>query len=404
MSDPQPNVLVVSQKFPPEKGGNASRLGDLTKHMASDVDLTVIAPPQCYPATDFDWSWVWETAERRNGHRLHRLWSWQLRSVDPSFIERMLYYFTFVAHALLWLFWRRKEFDVVVTSSPPIFTGMVAAPFQLLGYVDWVVDIRDLWIDVSTDLGFISENAIVTRLSHAYQEFELNTAQLITVTTDGTTTQLRSRYDFDTEVELIPNGVDVTMFQPDDSATEVDLIYTGNIGYGQDLETCIKALQYTDGEVTLRLVGDGDLRSELSQLAEELGVSHRVEFTGLVNREEIPGYLSSARIGLAPLKRRDSLSYAVPTKLYEYWACELPVLALGTGAIEEIVVESEAGIVPDGTPTVVASEIDSLLADASRLDEMGTVGREFILEKYERKAIAQKLSQRIIRLHEDIDG
>ena len=398
MSDSRPRTLVVTPKFPPEKGGTASRMGDLTKHMASDIDITVIAPPACYPAGDFDWSWEWERTDRREGYVLHRLWSWQLRDVDPSFIERMLYYFTFVAHALFWLFWRRDEFDVVVTTSPPIFTGMVAVPFRLAGSMKWVVDIRDLWIDVSSDLGFISDDGIIMKMSHAYQKFELRMADLITVTTDGTTNQLREQYDFATPVALIPNGVDTTAVAPIDVSTKTDLIYTGNIGYGQDLETCIRALQYTEHGVTFRLVGEGDLRPELTQLAEDIGVADRVEFTGLVPRNEIPKLLSQARIGVAPLKRRESLAYAVPTKLYEYWACELPALALGKGTIETIVDNSEAGRVPKGTPEAVAAEIDALLADNNLRDDMATNGRKFVIKNYERQAIAKNFVHQISQL------
>jgi len=395
MSDSNDSVLVVSQKYPPEKGGNASRIGDLTRHMADDIDLTVVAPPPCYPASDFDWSWQWEDRETRNGHAVVRLWAWQLRDVDPSFLERLLYYFTFVAHAVWWLFWRRDEYDVVLTSSPPIFTGMVALPFQVTGSVRWVLDIRDLWIDVSSDLGFIEEGSVVTEISRWYRGVELRRADLITVTTDGTTDQLRDQYDFTTRVRLLPNGVDTTVFTPADGEPEIDLIYAGNVGYGQDLETCLRALQYTDHDVRFQIVGDGDLRPKLERLAAELGIADQVEFTGLVPREEIPALLGNAKIGLAPLKDRESLEYAVPTKLYEYWACALPVLALGRGKIAEIVTASDAGVVPSASPTAVADAVDALLSDPDRRARLGTHGREFVVSKYEREAIATDLVEQI---------
>ncbi|WP_459191536.1 glycosyltransferase family 4 protein [Halosimplex sp. J119] len=398
MSESKPRTLVVSQKFPPEKGGNASRIGDLTEHMSDEIDLTVIAPPPCYPATDFDWSWDWERTEYQNGHEVVRLWAWQLREVDPSFLERMLYYFTFVVHALFWLLWRRKEFDVIITTSPPIFTGMIALPFSLTGSTKWVLDIRDLWIDVSSDLGFISEGGLVTKTSRWYRELELRTADLITVTTDGTTEQLRDQYTFDTEVRVLPNGVDTSSFKPRDRETTVDLIYTGNVGYGQDLETCVRALQYTDHDVTFRIVGDGDLRPKLNRLADEVDVGDQVEFTGIVSREEIPMLLSEARVGVAPLKERESLEYAVPTKLYEYWACELPVLALGRGKIEDIVQESEAGVVPPGSPEAVADALDELLSEDTHRQQLAERGREFVISQYEREAIAKEFADLVTQM------
>ncbi|WP_189635979.1 glycosyltransferase family 4 protein [Halomicrobium mukohataei] len=368
-------------------------MGDLTSHMAEECEVTVIAPPSCYPASDFDWSWDWETTEVRNGCEIVRLWAWQLRTVDPSFVDRLLYYFTFVAHALFWLFQRRQKYDVIITTSPPIFTGMVALPFSMLGSLNWILDIRDLWIDVSSDLGFISEDGIITKSSRRYQAATLRQADLITVTTHGTTTQLRERYDFETEISVIPNGVDTSVFTPEPSSNEVELIYTGNLGYGQDLETCIRALHYTESDVRFRIVGDGDLRPELVELAEKIGVSDQVDFMGLVPREQIPQLLGTAAIGVAPLKEQDSLEYAVPTKLYEYWACELPVLALGQGTIEEIVSESGAGVVPSGSPRTVAREIDALLSNKEHRKQLAERGRTFVVANYERQALAHEFVQ-----------
>ncbi|MFC6993645.1 glycosyltransferase family 4 protein [Haladaptatus sp. GCM10025707] len=395
MSKSELRVLIVSQMFPPEKGGNASRIGDLSKHMADELDVTVVSPPPCFPASDFDWSWVWETGETRDGVNVHRLWSWQLRDVDPSFIERMLYYFTFVAHAIFWLFWRREEFDVVVTTSPPIFTGIVALPFRLAGSVKWVVDIRDLWIDVSSDLGFISENGIITKISHSYQEFELRKADLITVTTEGTSEQLRERYNFKSDITTIPNGVDIEFFEPLNESTKHDLIYTGNLGYGQDLETCIRSMQFLDNSTTFQIVGSGDLKSRLENLADDLDLSEQIEFTGLVDREHIPKLLNQSKVGLAPLKDRDSLSYAIPTKVYEYMACELPIIALGRGQIETILESSGAGIVASNNPKQMAQQIERLLLSEQERKRIGKHGRQFVEEKYNRRNIAMELVQQI---------
>ncbi|ARS91778.1 hypothetical protein B1756_09680 [Natrarchaeobaculum aegyptiacum] len=423
-----PNVLVVSQKYPPENGGNAARIGDLTRHMTEDADVTVLAPPPCYPPTAFEWSWKRARTETRDGVRVHRLWAVQLRGTDPSFLERMAYYLTFAVHACLWLCWHRREFDVVVTTSPPIFTGFGAFPVHLLGSITWVVDIRDLWIDVSADLGFIDDDGLAARLSRRYRELELRRADLLTVTSPGTTEQLREQYDFETPVSLVPNGVDTRRFRPagdvavdreasdrrrsththpevatsgsgaSQAPTEVDLIYTGNLGYAQDLETCIRALSHTERAVTLRIVGDGDRRDALEELAVEVGVDEQVEFTGLVDRETVPDLLTDARIGLAPLEDRESLSYAVPTKLYEYMACGLPVLATGRGQIERHVDDSGAGVVAADDPAAVAAVIDDLLDDEQVRREYGRRGREFVTDQYDRRAIARSFAADLDRL------
>jgi glycosyltransferase involved in cell wall biosynthesis len=314
----------------------------------------------------------------------------------------MAYFLTFALHAMAWLVWHVRSFDAALSTSPPISTGLAILPFKLTIGIPWIVDIRDLWIDVSADLGFISEGGIVERLSRAYRLRELRTADLITVTTTETARILESEYDISTPVSVVPNGVDVDRFDRERTGTDPVVIYTGNVGHGQDLESCVRALQYVENDdVTLRIVGDGDRRDTLESLTAELGLTDRVEFVGFVNRDRIPSLLSEATIGIAPIKPDPSLRYAVPTKLYEYMACRLPSIAVGKGEIEAFVDASGGGRVAENDPQDIAETIDTLLADPSLRERLGSDGRAYVAANYDRRAIAEELGDRLDELVTD---
>jgi glycosyltransferase involved in cell wall biosynthesis len=399
MSDSSRNLIVVSQTFPPEKGGNASRMHDLMQHLTDDWNVTVVAPPKCYPHGEFERSWTWHEQVEIDGITVHRLWAWQPTDPDPSFLSRIAYYLTFALHAFLWLLLNIQDHDLVMSSSPPIFTGFPVYPFATVLDIPWVLDIRDLWIDVSTSLGFISAGGVIERASKAYRSRELRAADLITVTTPKTTDELQSQYRTETPIEVVPNGVDVDRFRQPHLRRDPTIIYTGNLGHAQDLENCIRAMQYVETEdVTLRIVGDGDLREKLEQLTEAVGVTDRVEFIGFVDRDRIPPLLSTAMIGIAPIKSDPSLRYAVPTKLYEYMANGLPVIAVGTGEIEQFVSEAEGGYTADNEPRDIAAKIESLLADPDLRYRFGKNGRRHVTEHYDREAIALQLSEHLSKL------
>jgi glycosyltransferase involved in cell wall biosynthesis len=155
-------------------------------------------------------------------------------------------------------------------------------------------------------------------------------------------------------------------------------------------------MQYIDAEdMTLRIVGDGDLRDNLEELVTELGINNRVEFTGFVDRAEIPHMLSSAMIGIAPIKSDSSLQYAIPTKLYEYMASGLAVVAVGTGEIEQFVSDADAGYVADNDPRDIASKIDSLFINSTKRNQFGTNGYLYVREQYDRKAIAAQFNEHL---------
>jgi len=396
MADDSPRVVVVSQHYPPDRSGNASRVSDTCAHLAEgNWDVTVVAPPPTFPHGQFDRSWKRKTTETADGVTAHRLWAWQPSSEDPGFLARMTYYVLFPLHALCWLLFHHREYDAIVTSSPPIFTGLVGLPFGLLMDTPWIVDVRDLWIDAAVGLGFIRGGGVIERASRWYEGTVLRTADRVTVTTRVLGEDLVDRYGLDEEsVRHLPNGVDTGEFRPFDADREPTIVYAGNVGHAQDLGACIRAMSSVESEgVTLRIVGDGDTRDRLERLADEVGVTDRVEFTGLVPREAIPELFDEAMIGVAPLKSDDTLEYAVPTKVYEYMACELPVVATGVGEIETLIDESGGGLFVDDDVERLATAFDSLLSDAERRDELGASGRAHMVERYDRGVVAGELAR-----------
>lgn len=394
METGNPHVVVVSQHYPPDKSGNASRISDTCSHLSDEGwDVTVLAPPAAFPHGQFNRSWKRKSVSEDDGVTAHRLWAWQPTNEDPGFISRMAYYLLFPMHALLWLLFNYREYDAIVTSAPPIFTGIAGLPFGVLGLKPWVVDVRDLWIDASIGLGFISEGGLLERASRAYERFVLHTADRVTVTTNVLGDRLVDLYGIDSEKVIhLPNGVNTDEFQPSDEPKDPVIVYTGNVGHAQDLEACVKAMAEVDHpDAVLRIVGDGDMKGALEELAVNVGVENKVEFTGLVPRDEIPDILNTAMIGIAPLKSSATLEYAVPTKAYEYMASELPVVATDIGEMATLVEDSNGGILVSNNPGEVASAFEQLIRNEEIRNISGRNGRRHIIEKYDREMVAKKL-------------
>lgn len=398
MSENQQRVVVVSQHYPPDKSGNASRISDTCAHLTNEGwDVTVLAPPPAFPHGQFDRMWRRKTTQEDKGVTAHRLWAWQPTKEDPSFISRMAYYLLFPMHAFIWLLFNYRRYDAIITSSPPIFTGLAGLLFGLLGRKPWVVDVRDLWIDASVGLGFINEGGFLERVSRAYEGFVLRTADCVTVTTTVLGERLVEQYVIDVgKIVHLPNGVDTSTYAPTDTEPQPTIVYTGNVGYAQDLKSCIRAMNQIEyPEVKLKIVGDGDVKEKLEMLAVKEGVDGKVEFTGIVPRKEVPEILNSSMIGIAPLKESEELEYAVPTKVYEYMATKLPVVATGVGEIERILEESEGGILVDNEPDEISNIFEKLIRNPELRHELGDSGREYIQANYSRQNIAIKLSNQL---------
>jgi colanic acid biosynthesis glycosyl transferase WcaI len=430
-------VVFVTQRFPPDKGGNAARMHDITTNMDDEWDVTVLCPPPSYPPGEFERTTTRRQTETVEDVAVHRLWTYQPQTENPGMARRMAYYLCFGIQAMLWLLWNVRSYDAVVTTTPPISTGAPGLLARVLGK-RWIVDVRDLWIDASISLGYLEAGSLVERLSRRFQGLVLRTADRVAVTTELLGQRLADSYgdSLAAKTVLVPNGVDVDQFQPPAaernagapsaqgvvqggdspsaaapgtdatpaSVGDVDrsadgppptIIYTGNLGAAQDLDSCIRAMSHLSRDATLRLVGAGDMESTLKELSEDLGVTDRVVFEGTVPREEIPSLLRTATIGITPLKSTDELAYAMPTKLYEYMASGLPVLVTGSGEIEQFVADAECGVHVDNDPEQIAAALDDLLASAHRRRRLGANGREHVERSYDRTAIAETLGDEL---------
>lgn len=394
-------VCIISQHFPPEKSGNASRIYDTAIHLAElGIDVTVLAPHPTFPTGSFPRTWKRSDTQKIDGVRVVRLWTWQPGSGDPGFASRMAYYLLFPVHAALWLLFARSRFDVIVTSAPPLFTGLPGYVLKRTSKVKWILDIRDLWIDASISLGFLQEGSIFERMGRKFEQMCLARADLVGVTTEELGRRISSRYEVTAPMDIVPNGVNTDFFRPVNNGKKRQIVYAGNVGHAQDLEKVALAVKSMNGTYNLKflIAGDGDTRKHLERMVRAENLTDSVIFTGTLPREEIPQLLSESLVGVAPLKQLKTLEYAAPTKAYEYMACGIPFVGCGNGEIAHLAKESGAGLIAENTPEAIAATLSALLDDPGRMEEMGRRGREYVAEHYDRRAVALKLKQHIERM------
>lgn len=391
-------ILFITQHFPPENSGNASRIYDLSRNLVLlGSQVTVISPFPNFPHGRFKKTRKSHSYREIDGIKHYGIFSWQPPYKNPSFMSRMSYYITFPLHAIWWALLKRKDYDIIITTSPPIFTGIPGYIVKKITGKKWIFDVRDLWIDASIELGFLKKSSFFEKISRMYERICYNKCDMITVTTEEIKKKIVDRYNISVKkLVVIPNGVDTNIFRP--SAVKKNrIIYCGNIGFAQDLERFISAVKKVNENFPLEfyLVGDGDIKNDLETLVKEENLENIVFFIGSLDREKIPVLIAESLIGIAPLKNLQSLNYAIPTKVYEYMSCGIPFIATGKGEIENIIKNSKAGLIVDNNTESISKTIISLLDDKKLIYEMSTIGRKFAEKYYDRKKIAKYLLDNI---------
>lgn len=394
----KPRILIITQHFPPEKSGNASRIYDISRNLVKlGVQVTVFSPYPTFPHGSFKKTWKASSSRIVEGIKLVNIFTWQPNASNPIFLSRMGYYLIFPIISIFYALKNRKEFDVIITSSPPAFIAIPGLFIKKLTRKIWFFDVRDLWIDASVSLGFIKKDSLFEKMSKTFEKICYHACDTITATTEEIKKVISTSYVISPDkIKILSNGVDTSVFIPSD-VKKNRIIYAGNIGHAQDLEKMILAVKKIKKRFPIEfyIVGDGDIKKDLERIVVEEDLVDTVIFTGVLKRENVPQLIAESLIGVAPLKNLESLKYALPTKTYEYMSCGTPFLAMGTGEIENLAKVSGAGVVAKSSVKSIYEHMVKLLEDEELMKQMGKNGRAFAKKYCDRRKSAESLLESI---------
>ncbi|MDP7578338.1 MAG: glycosyltransferase family 4 protein [SAR202 cluster bacterium] len=118
----------------------------------------------------------------------------------------------------------------------------------------------------------------------------------------------------------------------------------------------------------------------------------RVEFLGWKDRKEIPEILNKVRAGLVIIHRTPYYMESQPTKLYEYMAAGIPVIASDFPLWRELVSGVGCGLlVNPERPEEIAGALRWLFEHPDEAEEMGKRGREAVASQYNWETEGRKL-------------
>src|SRR4030067_1434533 len=122
-------------------------------------------------------------------------------------------------------------------------------------------------------------------------------------------------------------------FQSDNSGS-FRLITHGSILERYGLQTMIKAMPLLIKEIPgleMKVLGEGEYRLKLEELAKVLGVDNRVHFTGMVSYEEMLSLIAQSHLGIVSLLPQKQPQ--MPCKLVEYLAMAKPAVCTSLPAV-----------------------------------------------------------------------
>lgn len=136
-------------------------------------------------------------------------------------------------------------------------------------------------------------------------------------------------------------------------------------------------------DFTLAVAGEGKLRGELEQLAEQLGIGNRVRFLGAL--DDVGPLLAAADAVVLP-----SLWEGLPLVLLEAMVRSRPVVATAVGGVPEAIDDGVHGaLVPPGDALALADELERFHRKTERASRLGRAAGERVRRDFLWEAVAE---------------
>lgn len=398
-------ILLVSQYYPPETGAGATRAEALTRYLSEcDWEIDVITEIPNYPTGMLppEYQSGFHFREHRNKTTINRLWVWANKR-ETTF-QQMCLFGSFFISSIMYAILNPRKYDFVYTTSPPIFGALSGCLISKLYGIPLVLEIRDLWPDAAVGIGKITRKSYWYRFGKKLESWLYRQADLLIPVTHETG-QIIRKTNPGLSVHVVFNGVDMEHFKPVDEPEKIidepydknkfRVGFVGSLGVIHDFKTVVKAAKLCehDEDMEFVIIGDGSCRNLLTGLIEEYRPGN-LQWLGLKTHDKVPAYISTFDIGINPVYDIEVFESIITVKFFEYLACEVPVVSLARGLMEQVGNKSKAAVTLEPeNPELLAKTLLGLKNNSNEMERMKSNARGFISEHYDRKKLTYKLSE-----------
>jgi phosphatidyl-myo-inositol dimannoside synthase len=359
-------ILMLDNEFPPLGGGMGTANAALLQHYASMPDMEIDLITSALGGRP-------EVAQLAERIRVFKVPVWNRNIHHSTNRELLMYAAQALPLALKQHRARRYDFCFAWSALP---AGGVALALHRLVKLPYMV-----WASGPDIPGFEQRyQRVYPLLTPSIRAIWRHATPLVAKCVEEI--QMIHAVDRSVDVTLVPNGVDLSIFQPgppipDDGPLQIICVGRLIERKGQrHLIEAVRRLADQNVEVVLNLVGTGDSQATYEALARNLGVAQYVRFVGYVPRESIATHFAAAHVFALP-----SYNEGMAIAALEGMAAGLPVVLTRTGGTGDLVEEGVNGLTFDWADVAtLTAHLRRLATDRDLARGMGAASRARALQ------------------------
>lgn len=268
----------------------------------------------------------------------------------------------------------RHRYNTVYGFQRTLFQAWIA---NITGGSKFVAGLQVVPVRQKTDFISHSSNRINLtevlsyRLRLAYAKivkYLLTKPTEIICLTEGIKNLTQEEYGVDlSDAHIVGMGVDTKLFRNRQSTPTfhepLTITYVGSLGPTRGIKHVLEAVSKSEYDINLRIVGDGKKRYMqcMQSRADELGISHSVEWLGRIPHKQVPDELAETDIAISPLDNIESYRISFPTKLLEYMAAGVVVFGTNIRPHKELIEGGVNGVLYEGTPHSLCNALEQCI-------------------------------------------
>jgi glycosyltransferase involved in cell wall biosynthesis len=278
-------------------------------------------------------------------------------------------YLSFMIVSCIYAFFCNKNYDVIyVYQLSPVTMALPALIISKRAKKNTFLYCLDLWPESLTAKN-IKYNSLFYNIMLKVSGYIYKNVTKIAVTSESFIEYFKNTFAINpNEIKYLPQYAEdlfscVTAHEINKKT--VNLVFAGNVGEIQSVDTIIYAANLTKDIKNLRwhIVGDGSLLEKSKKLSASLGLQQNVFFYGHRNLEEMPYFYSMADAMLLTLSKNKLGSYTIPGKLQSYMSAGKPIIAAIDGEARKTIEVSDCGLCCDSCDYVqLANNVRKFIA------------------------------------------
>ena len=369
------------------------RLPDICRGLADlGHEVRVITGVPNYPmGVIYDGYKQGHTEEIIDGIRVSRTYTFPR---GKSSLGRLINYYSFPSSSSRLAKRIEEDYDVVLVNQlSPVLMAKAAIAYKRKHGTPVLLYCLDLWPE-SLSAGNVSSRSLLYKWFLGESRRIYKAVDRIAVSSLGFRGYFAEKFGIEVE-DYLPQYAE-SLFEgelpPREDDGRVNLMFAGNVGSAQSVQTIIRAAKLTEDtpELLYHVVGDGSSLAEVKALAEELCVQN-VVFHKRVSVDRMPEYYAMADAMLLTMKRAPVFALTLPGKVQSYMAAGKPILAAADGECTRVVEEAGCGFCCPSEDAEGLADLARRFAASKEKRAMGERAREYSRAHFTREGFLESL-------------